>query len=104
MGSKKFLFVGGCGRSGTTLVQKLLIAHKSINGGPEFSYTKPIFELYRRMEESIESEYISNYASTESLKESFNQLYKSFFVSYKDEDITYFSEKPLQIFLLSKKF
>jgi protein-tyrosine sulfotransferase len=45
----KFIFIGGCGRSGTTLVQKLLVLHSKISGGGEFDFMPQLLNLYGEM-------------------------------------------------------
>ena len=45
----KVVFVGGTGRSGTTLLQKILTAHSKVTGGPEFDHARRIAGLYERM-------------------------------------------------------
>jgi len=69
-----FILVGGCGRSGTTLVQKLLITHDQISGGPEFGYGVNIVELYKAMQHSVDMGMMNNYISDKNLKEKFQQF------------------------------
>jgi len=45
----KFIFIGGCGRSGTTLVQKLLILHSKITGNGEFDFLAPLMHVFDQM-------------------------------------------------------
>lgn len=45
----RHLFIGGCGRSGTSFVQKIIISHSKITGGPEFDFLQPLMMTYRRM-------------------------------------------------------
>lgn len=45
----QLLFIGGSGRSGTTLVQKILCAHSRVIGGPEFDNLSPIMRLHAQM-------------------------------------------------------
>lgn len=45
----KYLFIGGCGRSGTSFLQKIIISHSKIEGGPEFDFLQPLLMTYKRM-------------------------------------------------------
>ncbi len=45
----KFVFIGGCGRSGTTLVQKILLTHSRIAGGGEFDFLPGLLKIYKEM-------------------------------------------------------
>lgn len=45
----KYLFIGGCARSGTSLLQKMIISHSQITGGGEFDYLPRLVDLYSDM-------------------------------------------------------
>lgn len=45
----RHLFIGGCGRSGTSFAQKIIISHSKIKGGPEFDFLQPLMMTYKRM-------------------------------------------------------
>ena len=49
-----FIFIGGSPRSGTTLLQRLLVAHPNISGGAEFGANTMIFKTYGWMRQQIE--------------------------------------------------
>lgn len=93
MTKPRFIIVGGCGRSGTTLVQKLLVSHDQVSGGPEFGFTTPIFKLYGAMKASLKKDALTNYTSESHLKAQFKSFYKSFFNNYQEEGVIYISEK-----------
>ncbi len=78
----RFIFVGGCERSGTSLVQKLLLAHATVAGGAEFIFTREIVALYSRMAAEYPSHYarrLSRHFNDAKLAEHFVQFYAGFF-------------------------
>lgn len=91
----KFIFVGGCGRSGTTMVQKLLTRHSKISGGPEFTFTKAIAELYKEMSHSFFLDYEKSYYDIHELRKKFQEFYSSYFkrVAQDKPEAIFISEK-----------
>ncbi len=89
----KLIFVGGCGRSGTTLLQKLLLSHSAISGGSEFYFGEEIFRLYQKMTNDFFLEHNEVYYSKEKAIEVFRNFYTSFLAGRYDERTTYLSEK-----------
>ncbi|MBL3655388.1 sulfotransferase family protein [Fulvivirga sediminis] len=95
----KFILIGGSPRSGTSLVQKLLISHSRIDGGPEFVYMPKMSILFDQMKKSIIRDSISMYVNEEKLIENFQKFTKSFFESSITDNTYYISEKtPSNIF------
>jgi protein-tyrosine sulfotransferase len=100
-GSPNMLFVGGCGRSGTTLLQKLLLRHPAIIGGPELGLTLPITEVYRQALTSSKLGHLDNYLSREDLDSSFKSFYLSLFKNLDFTRAQYISEKtPSNLFAM----
>lgn len=64
---ERLVFVGGCPRSGTTLLQSILDSHPDICGGPEFDRIPDIVELRGKLHESVGSGRISVYRSKEDI-------------------------------------
>jgi protein-tyrosine sulfotransferase len=97
----KYIFVGGCGRSGTTLIQKILSAHKNIEAGAEFGFTKDIFKLYSGLSISYDQQMLSTYIhDKKELKLLFEKFYAGFFDHLKKSNTFYISEKtPSNIFV-----
>lgn len=87
------LFIGGAGRSGTTLVQKVLLAHPKIAGGAEFYYTKPIFELHQKMLKSCKNEVFHPSINESFITEKIKEFYDHFFVPFITSETQYISEK-----------
>ena len=52
---ERLLFIGGCPRSGTTLVQNILDSHPDIFGGPEFDRIPAIIDLRNALHASIDA-------------------------------------------------
>lgn len=77
----RFVFVGGCARSGTTLVQKLLTLHSTIAGGPEFDHTRALIELYARMVDPFHLDRQKAFYDERLLRENFRRFYEGFFES-----------------------
>lgn len=75
----RFVFIGGCGRSGTTLVQKILIAHSKIAGGPEFDFSGEIASLYKKMSSPDQIKRHSFFYNEEKVRTKFRNFYYSFF-------------------------
>lgn len=91
----RFIFVGGSGRSGTTLVQKLLASHSRIMGGPEFDHTGEISLLYQRMASESYLTRQSFFCDAQELAEIFRDFYESFFrkTCHNKDGAIYYSEK-----------
>lgn len=92
----KFIFVGGSPRSGTTLVQKVLIIHSKIAGTGEFEYLEQMMKLYATMNESIISNNNNkNFYDQSKLKEYWKGFLENLFsnIYNKKKDAIYFSEK-----------
>lgn len=101
--SYKYLFIGGCGRSGTTLLQKMFVIHSKIDGGPEFSFTKDIFELYKKMSIAIKNGYLDKFVSENTLISIYKAYYNQFFYHFCSKEIKYISEKtPSNIFVINE--
>ncbi len=98
------IFVGGCERSGTSLVQKILASHSRIAGGPELVFTGRIAELHRRMSASYPPEYAARIAAfyeRGELARAFRELFASLTrrVAEAKPGAAYLSEKtPSNIF------
>lgn len=67
---KNILFIGGVGRSGTTLMRSILDTHSSINCGPESPFLSYFIRLYqdlkkdtRTLEKTIKRGYDQNFLS-----------------------------------------
>ncbi len=72
--AEKIVFVGGPPRSGTTLVQRILLSHPEITGGPEFDYIPEISRLYKKLIISFHEERINKVTSIENIKFSFENF------------------------------
>ena len=73
----RFVFVGGAGRSGTTMIQKYLLSHPEISGGPEFYHTRDVFKLYQKFYNHKEA--LQVYMEDLDLENHFKDFYSSFF-------------------------
>ncbi|MEG8280617.1 sulfotransferase family protein [Streptomyces sp. AHA2] len=91
----RFVFVGGSARSGTSLVQKLLVSHSAIAGGPEFDHTGAVVDLYRRMSEDWRLDRQAFYYTAGQLADAFRAFYEGFFTQVLDRnpEAAYLSEK-----------
>jgi sulfotransferase family protein len=101
LNSVKFIFVGGSPRSGTTLVQKILLSHKNIGGGPEFNHNELIIGLYNHILSGIERNSLYSYVNKDELNEKFNSFIFSFFNKYIESDTNFISEKSPSNILVS---
>lgn len=96
----RFIFVGGCSRSGTTLLQKLLIAHTQVAGGAEFDHGERVMTLYRTMLHNQKDRH-KDYYTTEELAAIFRNFYHRAFarILARKPTARFISEKtPRNIF------
>ena len=100
----RFLFVGGCERSGTTLVQRVLCSHSRVAGGPDLVFTGKIAGLFDRMRGDYPEEYAARLArhyDEEELRLAFQRLLGGFLEKHAERcpAALYVSEKtPSNIF------
>ncbi|MEX0967129.1 MAG: sulfotransferase [Bacteroidia bacterium] len=64
----KHIFIGGPNRSGTTFLQKLLVLHSEIKGGPEFDFLPNLLRIYRRMKTDFHLQRQGYYYNEEKLR------------------------------------
>lgn len=103
-GSERLIFVGGCPRSGTTLVQNMLDSHPDIFGGPEFLHLQDIIQLRKKLRRSISVGWIDLFCSHEDLDRHLRLLVRNLFLPLADKyGCSYMSEKsPMNILVLSE--
>jgi len=96
----KYIFIGGCGRSGTTLVQKLLVLHSKITGNGEFDFLPHLMQVHAQMIEPTYLKRQSFFYSKEQLEAHWNEFIKVLLTSNIDTNqFEYISEKtPNNIF------
>jgi len=87
--------VGGCPRSGTTLVQKILLSHSGITGSREFEFLTPLVKLYEEMNTPLQLQRQNYFYTGEELKLKWKGFIEQLLVSnVPDKDkYQYFSEK-----------
>lgn len=90
----KFLFVGGTGRSGTTLVQKVLLSHSQITGGGEFDFLPYLIPLYTKMSSQYHLERQRFFYNKEQLRSIWQDFIQKLLARNIDEKkYVYLSEK-----------
>lgn len=98
-GSERLIFIGGCPRSGTTLVQNMLDSHPDIFGGPEFLHLQDFIELRKKLRGSITREWIDLFCSHDGLDQHLRSLILDLFLPLADKHgCKYMSEKsPMNV-------
>jgi len=76
------IFVGGAGRSGTTLMRVMLNAHPSLCAGPEFKLVPSIAELYRQMKNMRDTRKAYNLTESD-IRRSFALFVNSLFEGFR---------------------
>lgn len=91
----RLIFVGGCPRSGTTLVQRILDCHPEIYGGPEFIFVSRIVDLFKDIRETIRlGGSIDAILDEEDLIHAFRRLLADLLLpKLQAEEVSYLSEK-----------
>jgi len=91
----KFVFIGGCGRSGSSLLQDLLCRHPEIAGGPEFNFTAKILQLHGNMQKPFYLKRNEEFYIQEELDSRVQEFYRSFFQRIQNEkpEANWISEK-----------
>lgn len=103
-GSERLIFVGGCPRSGTTLVQNMLDSHPDIFGGPEFLHLQDVIYLRNKLHRSISVGWIDLFGSHDDLDGHIRALVQNLFLPLADQHgCKYMSEKsPENILVFSE--
>jgi protein-tyrosine sulfotransferase len=81
---KDIVFVGGCPRSGTTMVQYVLDSHPDICGGPEFHWVPEIIRLRNRLRASVDIGRISVFCSKEDVDREIRSLIEGLLLPYAE--------------------
>jgi len=102
-GSERLIFVGGCPRSGTTLVQNMLDSHPDIFGGPEFLHFEDLIRFRKILGRSISVGWIDLFCSHDDLDHHLRTLIQNLFLPLADrQGCAYMSEKsPMNVLVLS---
>lgn len=100
----RLIFVGGCPRSGTTLLQNILDSHPLILGGPEFLHLHDIIDLRGKINTSIAREYINIICTKEEVDGYLASFVEDIFLRLADKkQCEFYSEKtPTNILVFSE--
>lgn len=92
---QNMIFAGGCPRSGTTLLQRVIGAHPDVFSDQEFQFLPShILQLRQTMSESIEAGNIDRIVDDDSLDDAFRNFVASIFRKKLSENgATHFCEK-----------
>ena len=91
---RRLIFIGGCPRSGTTLVQNMLDCHPLVLGGPEFLHLPDMIALRRKLYASIAREWIDIICSEEEVDAYLvNWIERLFFPLASEHHCEFYSEK-----------
>jgi hypothetical protein len=98
-GGRRFVFIGGSPRSGTTLIQNILDSHPLVLGGPEFLHLPAIIDLRRKLHFSISRGYINIICTKEEIDSYLVSFVDKFFLRLADNNqCEIYSEKtPMNI-------
>lgn len=83
-----FLFIGGCERSGTTLLQRMLLSHPHFSGGPEFMFSGQVARLYHAMTAPLPEAHEKRrraYFEVGAAEQRIREFYGAFFKKFSDE-------------------
>ncbi len=96
----RFVFIGGRGRSGTTLLQSILDSHSQIASGPEFDLLPEFAALYRLFIKKHELQRINLYLSKRQIQENFRKFIEASLIPYaiKKNKSILVEKTPLNIF------
>ena len=96
-----YVFLGGSGRSGTSFVQKLLILHSEIHGGPEFDFLPRFMQVFSQMKQPQQLQRQAFFYDENFLRQQWQDFTASFLKNKITDlqNISYISEKtPDNIF------
>jgi len=94
---KRFIFVSGSPRSGTTLIQNMLDSHPEIFGGPEFLHIPDILKLRSVLHRSIDLEWIDLICSYTDVDQAICSLIEGLLLPLADKNgCKFLSEKSPQ--------
>jgi len=96
-----YVFLGGSGRSGTSFVQKLLILHSQIHGGPEFDFLPRFMQVFSQMKQPTQLQRQAFFYDEAFLQQQWQEFTAAFLENKINDikNISYVSEKtPDNIF------
>jgi protein-tyrosine sulfotransferase len=87
------LFIGGRGRSGTTLVQGMLSNHPSVKAGPEFDLMPEISRLFLIAKQKVKSGRLAYFYDEKVLSQSLNRFTRTLLENKNNREYKVISEK-----------